>query len=137
MRAGNLDRRITIQSKSVTQSDSGEEAATWSDFATVWAEKIENRGNERFVAHQFLGHPVKTFRFRWSRSVAQELTDKHRIIFDDRAFDITDIREIGRRVGIEIDCYAKGEETLIAAPVTGLIFSNANNAAYIALLEDI
>lgn len=109
MRAGQLDRRITIQRKSLTQSGSGEEVVTWTDVATVWAQKIENRGDERFAAKQYVGHAIRTFRFRWSSTVS-EISTQHRILFDGRAFDITDVREIGRREGIEIDCYAPSEE---------------------------
>lgn len=112
MRAGLLDRRITIQGKAITQSDSGEEVVAWTDVATVWAEKVEIRGLERFSIKQIVGHSVKTFRIRWSNNVS-EITDEHRILFDGRVFDITDVREIDRRVGIEIDCYAPGEVPLV------------------------
>lgn len=109
MRAGSMDRRVTIQRKSITQSDSGQETVAWVDVAQVWAQKIENRGAERFATQQFVGHAIKTFRFRWSSTVA-EVTTEHRISFDGRAYDITDVREIGRREGIEVDCYAPSEE---------------------------
>lgn len=113
MRIGSLDRRIAIQRQSVTQAADGEEVVTWQDVATVWARKIENRGSERFTAQQFVGHAVRTFRFRWSTTVS-EITDKHRIVFDGRNFNITDVREIGRREGIEVDCWALGEDPLSA-----------------------
>ena len=109
MRAGKLDRRITIQGKSITQSDSGDEVVTWGNVATVWAEKIEIDGAERFAAKQIVGHAVRTFRFRWSDIVAV-ITTEHRLVFDDREYDITDVREVGRREGIEVDCYAPSEE---------------------------
>jgi SPP1 family predicted phage head-tail adaptor len=114
MRAGRLDRSITIQRKSVTLSDSGDQVVTWVDVATVPADKIENRGAERFAAQQIVGHAVKTFRIRWSQTVA-EISTLHRLLFEGRNFDITDVREIGRREGIEIDCYAASEAPLVAA----------------------
>ena len=113
MRAGRLDRRIAIKRRTVTQSASGEEQVTWTTVATVWAEKIENRGTERFSAQQYVGHAVRTFRFRWSTTVA-EVTTKHRVTFDGRDFDITDVREVGRREGIEVDCYARSEDAVDA-----------------------
>jgi SPP1 family predicted phage head-tail adaptor len=142
MRAGQFDRRITIQRQSITQSDSGEEIVTWVDVATVWARKIENRGEERFASQQFIGHAVKTFQIRWSTLVA-ELTIEHRIVFDGRTFDITDIRELARREGIEFDCYAMGADPLIPPPPPevpsefSLDFSVPANSGYLALLEDI
>lgn len=113
MRAGRMDRRITIEKPEVTQSDSGQELITWVPVATVWAEKRENAGDERFAAKQFVGHAVKTFKIRWSTTVAEALTVECRISFDGRYFNITDIREISRREGLEIDAYAAGEEPLI------------------------
>jgi SPP1 family predicted phage head-tail adaptor len=108
MRFENLDRRITIQGQSLSHSDSGEEVVTWEDVATVWAEKRENAGAERFAARQNVGYAVKTFAFRWSNAV-KGVTVEDRILFDGRYFNITDVREIGRRVGIEVDAYAAGE----------------------------
>ena len=109
MRAGQLDRRIRIEAKSITHSDSGQEVVTWTELATVAARKIENRGAERFAAQQIVGHAVKTFWIRWSETVSA-ITTEHRIVFDGRNYDITDVREIGRRVGLEIDAFAPSEE---------------------------
>lgn len=109
MRAGKLDRRITIQGQSISHSDSGQEEITWVDVATVWAEKREDRGSERFATKQIVGRAVTTFRIRWSEAVAV-IGSKHRLLFDGRTFDITDVREIGRREGIEIDAFAASEQ---------------------------
>ena len=109
MRAGRLDRRITIQTKVVTQDDFGGEVVSWATLAEVYAEKIENRGAERFAAQQVVGAAIMTFRFRWSE-VVKAVTVTHRITFDGREFDITAVREIGRREGIEVDCAARSED---------------------------
>lgn len=109
MRAGRRDRRITIQRKVISHDDYGAEVVTWSAVATVWAEKIEARGQERFNAQQFVGKSAKSFRFLWSAAVAV-VTTEHRILFDDREHDIHDVREIGRREGIEVDCTVRSEE---------------------------
>lgn len=121
MQSGKLDRRITIQGKSITQSDSGQEVVVWTDVATVWAEKIPIRGLERFSIQQIVGESVKTFRIRWSSDVS-EITDEHRIMSDGRAFDITDVREIGRRVGIEIDAFAPGELPMVVPEEVEIAF---------------
>lgn len=141
MRAGGLDRRITIQRQSVAQSDSGEEVITWVDVAEVWARKVENRGDERFAQQQAVGHAPKTFVIRWSSTVA-EVTDEHRIVFDGRNFNITDIRELGRREGIELDAWAPGELPLVEQAVDVISeftmdFSVSANSGYLVLLEDI
>lgn len=106
---GNLDRRITIQGNTPTASDSGGDVDNWADVATVYAEKVENRGDERFATQQLVGHAVVTFRIRWSDTV-KVVTDKHRIVFDGRTYNITAVREIGRREGIEMDAFAAAEQ---------------------------
>jgi SPP1 family predicted phage head-tail adaptor len=113
MRAGPLDRRITIQGKVVTHNEYGEEIVTWSTVATVWAQKIENRGQERFAAQQFVGKSAKTFKIRWSTAVAA-VTTEHRVTFDGRQHDIQDVRELGRREGIEIDVTVRSEDPVDA-----------------------
>lgn len=113
MLAGKLDRRITIQGRSVTQSDSGQEVVTWTDVATVWAESVTLRGIERFSVQQIVGHAIMTFRIRWSTTVSA-VTTKHRLSFDGRVFDITDVREPKRREFLEIDCYAPSEQPVAA-----------------------
>lgn len=113
MYAGNLDRRITIQGKTITQDDFGAEVETWGDVATVWAQEVELRGMERYSMRQIVGHALRTFRIRWSPTVAV-ITTEHRIEYAGRLFDITDVREVGRQEGIEIDCYAPSEEPIAA-----------------------
>jgi SPP1 family predicted phage head-tail adaptor len=111
VRAGPLDRRIAIQGQTISQSDSGEEVVTWSTVATVFAAKVELHGAERFAAKQLTGKSVVTFRFRWSEATAA-ITSEHRIIYGGREYDVTDVREIGRREGIEVDANTASEEPL-------------------------
>ena len=105
MRAGKLDRKITIQEKSVTTSARGEPIETWTDVATVWAQARPNRGSERFGVMQTLGSAVTTFTMRWR----DDVTVLNRVRYDDKIWNILDVREIGRQVGIEIDCTARAD----------------------------
>lgn len=109
LRAGDLDREITIQRQVKTQSDSGEDVITWTDVATVAAEKVNLRGAERFASQQEIGHTLTMFRFRYSDAVAETST-LHRVLFDGRYYNITDVREPKRREHIEIDCFAPSEQ---------------------------
>lgn len=115
MRAGQLDRRITIQRNGSSQSDSGEPIESWSDVATVRAQKIEARGDERFSKAQLVGTINRSFRIRWSSQIS-DITDIDRVLFDTVPHEIIAIREIGRREGIEIDCTARGEDAVVARP---------------------
>lgn len=111
MRTGRLDRRITLQYPSAVQNDYGEPVVTWVDIATVWAEKVENNGQERFTENQYLSKAERLFRVRWSETALQ-MTTLHRVVFDGRAHDVVHVQEISRRVGIELFCYARSEDPL-------------------------
>lgn len=108
MRAGKRDRQITIQRPALTNNAFNEQVETWSDLATVWAQQLPSRGGERIAAQEIYGQSVMTFRIRYRA----DLTVSDRIVCQGRIWNILDIREIGRRVGIEIDAVAE-------APVSG------------------
>ncbi len=57
MKAGDLDRRVTIQTPTVTKNGYGESVTTWTDLATVWAAKwtlrvaeVERQGKREAAA---------------------------------------------------------------------------------------
>jgi len=105
MKAGKLDKTITIETASTTADSFGEPIESWSTLATVPATVLSDRGSERFQNQQVIGTAVKTFRIRWRSDV----TVKNRIVYDSRNWDIRDVREIGRREGLEIDASARAE----------------------------
>lgn len=107
MRAGKLDRRVTIQRKTVTESGSGEPIEAWNDLATVWAQARPNRGDERFSTMQVVGSAVTTFVVRFRADLAVTVLD--RLGYDGKTWDILDVRELGRREGWEIDAKARAD----------------------------
>lgn len=113
MRAGRLDRRIIVQRNAPTQSSSGAPRDNWTDIGIVWGSVRFERGDERFSAQQVVGHGLCTFTIRYSRLMAT-LNVKDRLIFDGRFYDIRDVRELGRREGIEIDAQARSEVNLVS-----------------------
>ena len=50
MRAGRLSSRVTIQQRTDTQTEVGEQVPTWSTLAAVWADVIHNSGLETIKA---------------------------------------------------------------------------------------
>jgi len=50
MKIGKLDKRITLQSRSATLDDYGQELNSWSDIATVWANVKPLGGREKLRA---------------------------------------------------------------------------------------
>lgn len=105
MRAGDLDRTIELQSVSTVQNSFGEPVETWATFATVAAKVSPQRGDERFTAQQIVGKAVVTFKLRYRTDV----TVLNRIRYVGRDYDIHDVRELGRREGLEIDASARAE----------------------------
>jgi SPP1 family predicted phage head-tail adaptor len=113
MQGGRLDRTITLQRSTSTRSTSGEMVDSWSTVAIVPAQKIEARGDERFSGEQMVGSVNRSFRIRWSNDV-KGITAQWRLVFEGVTHEISAVREIGRRIGIEIDCFARGEEATVA-----------------------
>lgn len=106
MRSGRLDRRLILQRKTLTENDFGEPIATWTTIATVWAEKREIRGAERYAANQTVAQADIKYRIRYRRG----LTPLDAFIDEDgRMFDIAAVLEIGRREGLELHGIARAE----------------------------
>lgn len=105
MRAGKLDRQVTVQRLTETgRNGVNEPLMTWADVAIVWAQQRPDRGSERFAAAQVSGTSVMTFHIRYM----DDLSTKDRLIYEGTIFEIiAPPREIGRRVVTEIDCIAK------------------------------
>jgi SPP1 family predicted phage head-tail adaptor len=98
MRAGALDRRVTIQRKTVIQDPYGEEIETWTDLATVSAQVTQQSGRE-FLAAETVQAVVRVlFRLRWIADI--QATD--RVIYGGRSHDIQEVKELGRREGLDL-----------------------------------
>lgn len=98
MRAGPLDRRITIQRKSSTASGSGEPVETWSTIAErLPAVMRPVRGDERFTGEQVVGQEQVEFRIRYSTALAN-LGQLDRVIYpalaDESPEDEPDLRNV-------------------------------------------
>lgn len=104
MRAGDLDRRITIENIVIGQSPSGEPIETWTPVATVWAEVQQQSGREFFATAQTVSERRVVFKLRWLAGI----TVLHRVIYDAREHNIQEVREIGRRAGLELHTAASG-----------------------------
>lgn len=101
MQAGRLDRRITFQSLTRTRNTYGDEVASWTDIATtptVWANVLELKGKEKFEASQITHHADLRIRIRYR----SDITEKLRIVYNSKDYDIYSITEMGRGEGLEI-----------------------------------
>jgi head-tail adaptor len=108
MRTGLLDTKITIQRKTVTQTEAGDEVESWATLAADrWASLEPLRGSERFAGEQIQSSEQVEFRIRWSLDVAT-LSPLDRIVvpvtaaidspsLQSTVYDILAVGEIQRR----------------------------------------
>jgi head-tail adaptor len=113
MRAGRLDRKVTIQRKSVVLSDSGEQQESWATLANNrWASVAPLSGTERFGGEAIESSQQVEFRIRWSQDVA-DLSPLDRIVYPSSAatdspslgssvYDVLSVNEIGRHEVLQI-----------------------------------
>jgi head-tail adaptor len=114
VRAGQLDRRITVQRRILSFGNSGAQVETWSAIsARRPASRMPIRGDERFQAQQFVAREQVEFRVRYGTSVAG-LSPLDRVVYpapanadeqappDHHIYDIMAVHEIGRREGFRI-----------------------------------
>jgi SPP1 family predicted phage head-tail adaptor len=103
MRAGPLDRYVSLQHRVLARNaTTGEEAVSYTEYASVWASKKDIRGREFFAADQMNSEVSTTFQIRYRTDVV--MTD--RIVMDGLNYNVVAIGEMGRRDGLEIQANA-------------------------------
>jgi len=108
IRAGKLDRQVTILRQTADDDDYGEPLDAWSPLYTVAASKFEPRAVEAADGDEAR---VATVDIRVRiRHRADAPTAKDRMTMDGREYDITGVREIQRRKGFEIDGIARADD---------------------------
>ena len=99
MRAGDLDRSITLQHMVVAAPDANaSRAQSFTDYATVRTAKIDAGGREYFAGQQVQAQLATRFKIRYRSDVLP--TD--RISFESQSYNISHIQELGRREGLMI-----------------------------------
>jgi SPP1 family predicted phage head-tail adaptor len=100
MKAGKMDRRLTIERVTVVSGQYGDEE-TWTALRTVWAHKVPVSESEPYVSDERQAERVVTFQIRYV-----DVTEQDRVASEDVTYRIVGIREIGRRDGLELRCEA-------------------------------
>lgn len=109
MDAGKLDRRITIQQYGVTYDSDNQPIEGFTDLATVWASVQYASDRERVRAAEVGATITIRFQIRYSSTV-ESVNPKDRVVYDGKVFDISAVKEIGRREGVEISAAAAADE---------------------------
>src|SRR5215475_169336 len=100
MRAGQFDRVIQIQSKGSAANVFGTKLPTWGSPVTLRAQKLENAiVNSESGAREVSDSKI-TLRTYWTNGITLE----SRVTYEGQTYKIQSLKEIGRRVGLDITC---------------------------------
>lgn len=103
MEAGKYDRWIEIERYTTTKNPLGGETKTWENLTSVWASYWPISDGEKWRAEQVSEVATARFRIRYDGPVADvNITGKDRIVFEGDVFEINGVKEIGRKVDIEL-----------------------------------
>lgn len=98
MQAGKLDRAITIQRSTHEIDEYGNPVYTWTTLATLRAQLIQATTEEFMRAWGASSEIAIIFRTRFLEGV--RLSD--RVIYEGEEHNIKEVKELGRRRGLEI-----------------------------------
>lgn len=104
MKAGSLDRVITVQRRTESRDEFGVVTDAWSTIATLRAQKVQSSTTEYLQAAGTGADAAIVFRTRW----LDGLLTTDRVTADGTAHDIKELKELGRRKGLEIRTVARG-----------------------------
>jgi len=102
MRAGKLDRTLLIERPTEIVGAAGTVTTTWAIVATVRAELVSNAAAETGQAFGEAENVTLSFRIRH----LDGLSTKDRVTYEDRAYGLVSIVELGRRRALELRCEA-------------------------------
>ncbi|MDY8111163.1 phage head closure protein [Fulvimarina sp. 2208YS6-2-32] len=103
MKAGKLDRKIALEREVETVDRYGTPSSVWTPIATVAAQRVTASTDEFLAASGERTETAMVFRVRYRTDV--RLSD--RVTFEGTAFNMIEIKELGRREGLELRCEAR------------------------------
>lgn len=95
-----MDRLVALQARVDTVAANGERTGAWQTYASVWADVREVTGREIIASGTEQAQKQVIFFLRYSSAI----TEQHRVSYSGDDYDIENIREIGRREGLELRC---------------------------------
>lgn len=104
MKAGLLDRIITVERVTTTVDDYGTPVEGWTTVATIRAQRVSLTKEEFLRAFGSTSEAVAVFRIRHMDG----LTLADRITSEGQSYDLKSIEPLGRREGLELRCIAAG-----------------------------
>lgn len=104
MRAGKLDKIIEVQRHIVAVDDYGTQTEGWTAVATVRAQVLQSSTEEFLRSFGTTSDIALIFRIRHIGG----LTPTDRVLFDGKAYDLKEVKELGRRAGLDLRCAMVG-----------------------------
>ncbi|WP_312620418.1 phage head closure protein [Agrobacterium pusense] len=102
MRSGKLDRTIKVQSFTSTVNEYGTPVQAWTDVATARAQIIQS-STEEYLTNGASDTTSIIFRTRYFEGV----NTSSQVIYDGETFNVREVKEIGRRKGLDLRCERK------------------------------
>ena len=97
---GQLDRQITLKVATVTTNGNGERVNAWATYATRWAAIEYTGGGEMISDDMALSSKEVKFTIRYDSTI----TEKHRVNYRSKEYEIRLIQEIGRLDYMVLTC---------------------------------
>ncbi len=104
MRAGKLDRELLIERVTTTIGEAGTPLEAWSTLTMLRGEIIEDKTSEEQREQGSSTERLITFRTRFYPG----LTVADRLTFEAQTFNLTGVKEIGRRRELELQAKRVG-----------------------------
>lgn len=104
MRAGKLDKIIVIERPSTAVDEWGQPVEGWAAVATVRAQLLPSSTEEFMRNFGASSETAVVFRIRHLDGIT--LAD--RVVYDSRPHDLKEVKELGRREGLELRCLVQG-----------------------------
>ena len=105
MKAGKLDRRLSVKTSTFAQDAAGQPVATETTLATIWAHKMEQRPSEVFNAGSDKVLEQIIFQVRYRTDITTSMV----VVYKTNRFEIKGITEVGRNNRMNLICERMGE----------------------------
>lgn len=97
VRAGALNRRVTVQQRATGHDAYGQESETWNTLFTTWASIETLDGRELLAAQAIATESTHRLTFRYRATLAVIDGTKCRVMYQGRIFNIKSLDDVDTR----------------------------------------
>jgi len=103
MNPGKMDRRLTVQVRTMTKDGAGGRTESWADAFKCWGQVVTMTSAEAITAEADRETVTRQFRIRYKSGITP---GTHRILYQLKFYNIEGIEEEGRRDSMLLTCRA-------------------------------